>query len=98
MTDYTFATPATKHSTFKPHGYGSFTVKRESLVDIIISEASPDVSVHMSGCRGAGKTIKIGTKLLLQQVEVQSLVKNLIKSGEEAYILVDETQANHEVA
>eukprot|EP00978_Attheya_sp_CCMP212_P017212 scaffold45707_cov56-Attheya_sp.AAC.3 len=52
----------------------------------------------MSGCRGAGKTIKIGTKLLFQQVEVQSLVKNLIKYGEEAYILVDETQANHEVA
>jgi hypothetical protein len=25
-------------------------------------------------------------------------VKNLIKSGEEAYVLVDETQANHEAA
>jgi hypothetical protein len=115
MTDYAFATPATKHSTFKPNGYGPFTVKRESLVDRIVGEASPDVSVHMSGCRGAGKTImlhEIGKKLvsqgkrvyffnssqLFEQVIVRSFVKNLIKSGEEAYVLVDETQANHEAA
>jgi predicted AAA+ superfamily ATPase len=69
MTDYAFVTPATKHSTFKPNGYGPFTVKRESLVERIIGEASPDVSVHMSACRGAGKTImlhEIGKKLKSQ--------------------------------
>jgi predicted AAA+ superfamily ATPase len=113
MANYEFAAPATKHSTFKPIGYGPFTVKRALLVDRIIAEASPDVSVHMSGCRGAGKTIflhEIGKKLVSQgkrvyffkssqvfeRVEVQSLVEKLIKSGDEAYVLVDETQANHE--
>ena len=112
---YAYKAPGTRHGTFKPHGYGPFTVKRAELVDEIIGNASPDCSVHISGCRGAGKTIMLheiaqrlvqnekkvlflNSSMLLNNEDVATAVKKLIKSKEEAYVLVDETQANHEAA
>ena len=50
--------PQTKHTTFKNAdvGFGPYIVPRESLLDEIINEAGPSRSVHISGCKGAGKT------------------------------------------
>ena len=42
--------------TFPPNGVGPFVVTREDLVSDIVDVANPQRSVHMSGCRGAGKT------------------------------------------
>lgn len=112
---YAYVAPGTRHGTFKPHGYGPFTVKRAELVDEIIGNASPDCSVHISGCRGAGKTIMLheiaqrlvqeqkkvlflNSSMLLNNEDVVTAVKKLIKSKEEVYVLVDETQANQEAA
>jgi len=42
-------------------------------VDRIVGEASPEFSVNVSGCRGAGKTIllhKIGKKLIQEEKRV----------------------------
>ena len=110
---YAYEAPRTRHGTFKPHGYGPFTVRRRELVNEIIAEASPECSVHISGCRGAGKTIMLheiaqrlvqekkkvlffNTSVLLDKDDVVNMVKKMIESKEEAYILVDETQVNHD--
>lgn len=115
MSNYLYEPPADHHGTFKPHGYGPFTVKRALLVEEIVSTAAPDASVHISGCRGAGKTIMLheiakrlvqdkkkviffNHSLLLDNEAVVTTVKKLITSKEEAYVLVDETQANPEAA
>lgn len=37
-------------------GFGPFVVRRQRLLDEIITKAKPKHSVHISGCRGAGKT------------------------------------------
>jgi hypothetical protein len=113
--DYSFKSPVTRNIKFMPHGYGPFLVKRSELVDQIIGQATPLSSVHLSGCRAAGKTTmlqEIGTNLLsrgervfffnssklLDHRDVYLLITNLIRSGKKAYVLVDETQANHEAA
>lgn len=44
------------YEQFEPDGFGPFVVKREKLIETIVEEADPHNSVHISGCRGCGKT------------------------------------------
>jgi Mrp family chromosome partitioning ATPase len=48
--------PAHRYETFTGNGMGPFVVIRDALVTAILNLATPHISVHISGCRGAGKT------------------------------------------
>ena len=53
--------------SFEDVGFGPFTVERKELVDEILATAGPKRSVHISGCKAAGKTIllvRLGQVLL----------------------------------
>ena len=43
-------------ASFPPNGMGPFVVTRPALLEEILRRATPDLSVHITGCRGAGKT------------------------------------------
>ena len=43
--------------SFEDVGFGPFLVERRELLDEILRTAGPKRSVHISGCKGAGKTI-----------------------------------------
>jgi hypothetical protein len=90
-------------------GFGPFTVQMSSLRREILAEVSPHVSYHISGCKGAGKTTLlklIGVDLLHNRKSVyffknsndidlvRSDIETVIAKKEEAYFLIDETQAN----
>lgn len=101
-----------RYSIFPHNGLGPFTITRDALVNQIISRATPTSSVHISGCRGAGKTTllnQIGIKLAAQKTvwhfensdmfndpDVLRDIKKAVKSKSELYVLVDETQCNHD--
>ena len=56
---------------FERVGYGPLVVQRPSLLQKIISTADPMTSLHISGCKGAGKTtvLNLVGRYLSQQKE-----------------------------
>ena len=104
-------TPQQTNETFEDVGYGPLVVQRRDLLEEIIQYASPKKSVHISGCKGAGKSTvlnQIGELLVsngktvfffenatsFQQLDVNEWIRRMAAVKQEAYILVDETQAN----
>ena len=93
---------------FEADGFGPFVVKRERLMLQIIKEANPRQSVHISGCKGAGKTSLLrliaaelskssdvyyfDNAFTLNEVDWENVVSKLIREGRKAYFIVDETQ------
>lgn len=49
--------PRTAAASFPANGFGPFILVRDELIQDILVIASPDVAVHLSGCKGAGKTV-----------------------------------------
>ena len=73
--------PQQTFSTFEPVGFGPFVVRREALLQRIISEANPRQSCHISGCKGAGKTT------VLHQLGLR-----LQESGKEVYLFANASE------
>ena len=48
--------PQETNDTFQDVGFGPFVVQRQALLDEIMVSAKPKKSVHINGCKGAGKT------------------------------------------
>lgn len=101
--------PQVTFETFEKIGYGPFEVKRTALLNDILSKASPMSSVHISGCKGAGKTTVLDQlgRILIQQGKKVFMfpsardfdrvdLQKAVKStkDEEMWFLVDETQNN----
>lgn len=79
------ATSLKCYNEFQFDGFGPFVVQRETLLHQVIQEASPLRSVHISGCKGAGKTI------LLKLIGME-LTKSL---QEKVYYFTAVTGLNH---
>jgi len=61
---------------FPRDGFGPFIVEREDFVNSVLDEASPDCAVHISGCKGSGKTVLL------------KLIRNkLLQAGETVYYI-----------
>ena len=99
------------NATFEDVGYGPLVVQRRELRNEIIQCANPKRSVHISGCKGAGKTTflhQIGQQLVnngrtvfffdnatdFQRPDANDWIRQMVAEKCEAYVLVDETQAN----
>uniref|UniRef100_A0A6U2Z3U9 Uncharacterized protein n=1 Tax=Entomoneis paludosa TaxID=265537 RepID=A0A6U2Z3U9_9STRA len=96
-------------SFFAGQGFGPFVVERRSLRDKILTSANPYRSYHISGCKGAGKTTLlklIGEDIIGEKKSVYFFknsndidlvrmdIESMMDKKEEAYFLIDETQAN----
>ena len=58
---------------FEQIGYGPFVVQRSALLQEVLKTANPMCSVHISGCKGAGKTTVLnllGRQLSQQNQEI----------------------------
>ena len=98
------------NDSFEDVGFGPFTVQRKELLEEILKEAKPKRSVHVSGCRGAGKSIvlvMLGQRLIAEKKTVyffdnasrltetvNNAIRSIADSMQEAYLLIDETQEN----
>lgn len=56
LAPYLYEEPA-RSEYFRENGFGPFTVQWHELRNDILTTAGPHDSVHVHGCRGAGKTI-----------------------------------------
>ena len=49
--------PRTAATSFPANGFGPFTLVRDELIEEILNTASPEIAVHVTGCKGSGKTV-----------------------------------------
>ena len=70
--EFAFVPQATNNS-FEDVGFGPFVVERRAFISEIINTATPKKSVHINGCRAAGKTTvlnQVGQALQAQNKRV----------------------------
>jgi hypothetical protein len=86
--------PAHRYETFPGNGMGPFVVIRDALVTAILNLATPQISVHISGCRGAGKTTVL--RQLAEKLKEANKTVYFFKSAgtitgrQEVYVALDQ--------